>query len=95
MQKLAESRRLKTEPPTIFIDLRQTEPSEPQEHQSQERYRTMLRTVSAGGKEGHKAELIWVEHLVPSLQKWQEAQWPLSFGFPGRSVGERQAWQGG
>ncbi|XP_021089506.1 dynein axonemal-associated protein 1 isoform X2 [Mesocricetus auratus] len=35
-QKLAGSRRLKTEPPTIFIDLRQTEPSEPQEHQSQE-----------------------------------------------------------
>nr|XP_048289070.1 dynein axonemal assembly factor 8 isoform X2 [Myodes glareolus] len=35
-QKLAESRRLKTEPPTIFIDLRQTEPSETQEHQSQE-----------------------------------------------------------
>ena len=41
----------------------------------------MLRTVSAGGKEGHKAELIWVQHLVPSLQKWQEAQWPLSFGW--------------
>ncbi|XP_057631364.1 dynein axonemal assembly factor 8 isoform X2 [Chionomys nivalis] len=36
VQKLAESRRLKSEPPTIFIDLRQTEPSEPQEHQSQE-----------------------------------------------------------
>ncbi|XP_036054146.1 uncharacterized protein C16orf71 homolog isoform X4 [Onychomys torridus] len=33
---LAESRRLKTEPPTIFIDLRQTEPSEPQERQSRE-----------------------------------------------------------
>ncbi|XP_052615293.1 dynein axonemal assembly factor 8 isoform X2 [Peromyscus californicus insignis] len=35
---LAESRRLKTEPPTIFIDLRQTEPepSEPQEHQARE-----------------------------------------------------------
>ncbi|XP_031217222.1 uncharacterized protein C16orf71 homolog [Mastomys coucha] len=36
VQKLAESRRVKTEPPTVFIDLRQTEPSEPQEHQSQE-----------------------------------------------------------
>ncbi|XP_021040278.1 uncharacterized protein C16orf71 homolog isoform X2 [Mus caroli] len=36
IQKLAESRRLKTEPPTIFMDLRQTEPSEPPEHQSQE-----------------------------------------------------------
>ncbi|KAL6060279.1 hypothetical protein STEG23_004168, partial [Scotinomys teguina] len=35
-QKLAKSRRLKTEPPTIFIDLRQMEPSEPQERQSQE-----------------------------------------------------------
>lgn len=32
----AESRRLKTEPPTIFLDLRQTEPSEPQAHQSRE-----------------------------------------------------------
>ncbi|XP_037056688.1 uncharacterized protein C16orf71 homolog isoform X2 [Peromyscus leucopus] len=32
----AESRRLKTEPPTIFLDLRQTEPSEPQARQSQE-----------------------------------------------------------
>ncbi|XP_034361447.1 dynein axonemal assembly factor 8 isoform X1 [Arvicanthis niloticus] len=36
IQKLTESRRLKTEPPTIFIDLRQTEQSEPQDHQSQE-----------------------------------------------------------
>lgn len=36
IQKPAESRRLKTEPPTIFMDLRQTEPSEPPEHQSQE-----------------------------------------------------------
>lgn len=36
VQKRAESRRLKTEPPTVFLDLRQTEPSEPQEHQSQE-----------------------------------------------------------
>lgn len=41
----------------------------------------MLRTVSAGGKEGHKAKFIWVEHLVPSLQEWQEAQGPLSFGW--------------
>nr|XP_042139531.1 dynein axonemal assembly factor 8 isoform X2 [Peromyscus maniculatus bairdii] len=32
----AESRRLKTEPPTIFLDLRQTEPSEPQARQSRE-----------------------------------------------------------
>ncbi|XP_028644186.1 uncharacterized protein C16orf71 homolog [Grammomys surdaster] len=36
IQKLAESRRLKTEPSTVFIDLRQTEPSELQDHQSQE-----------------------------------------------------------
>ncbi|XP_029400714.1 uncharacterized protein C16orf71 homolog isoform X2 [Mus pahari] len=35
IQKLAESRRLKTEPPTVFMDLRQTEPSEP-ERQPQE-----------------------------------------------------------
>ncbi|XP_042139531.2 dynein axonemal assembly factor 8 isoform X2 [Peromyscus maniculatus bairdii] len=32
----AESRKLKTEPPTIFLDLRQTEPSEPQARQSRE-----------------------------------------------------------
>ncbi|EGW05583.1 uncharacterized protein C16orf71 homolog isoform X1 [Cricetulus griseus] len=37
-QKLAGSRRLKTEPPTVFIDLRQKEPSEPQEHQESSVY---------------------------------------------------------
>lgn len=36
VQKIAESRRLKTEPPTVFIDLRQKERSEAQECQSQE-----------------------------------------------------------
>ncbi|GAB1299969.1 hypothetical protein APTSU1_001520700 [Apodemus speciosus] len=36
VQEIAESRRLKTEPPTVFIDLRQTERSEAQECQSQE-----------------------------------------------------------
>lgn len=35
-QKLADCRKLKTEPPTIFIDLRQTEPQEPRDHQSPE-----------------------------------------------------------
>lgn len=33
-QKLADSMRLKIEPPTIFIDLRQAEPLEPPDHQS-------------------------------------------------------------
>lgn len=68
VQKLAESRRVKTEPPTVFIDLRQTEPSEPQEHQSQERYKAVLETVPAGEKEGQKAKLLWVESGVPFCQ---------------------------
>ncbi|XP_052052286.1 dynein axonemal assembly factor 8 isoform X2 [Apodemus sylvaticus] len=37
VQKIAESRKLKTEPPTVFIDLRQKEQSEPPECQSRER----------------------------------------------------------
>lgn len=75
---MAESRRLKTEPPTVFIDLRQTEQSEAQECQSQERYRAVLGTEPAGGKEEQKPMLIWVEHIVPSCQHMAGSPLPLT-----------------
>lgn len=47
VQKLAESRRLNTERPTIFIDLRQ-----PERQQFLERYKAV--------PEGQEAEVIWL-----------------------------------
>ncbi|CAH6786760.1 dynein axonemal assembly factor 8 [Phodopus roborovskii] len=64
-QKLAGSRRLKTEPPTIFMDLRQTEPSEPQEHQSWES------SVSSSSDSEEDVEAADPEQGA-SFQKWRD-----------------------